>query len=92
MTGGIPIPGLASWLSDPSTGKETVVKVWIRYRRISGPPFGRPTSSTCAGTSWWAWGRCCFWLSGTRCPGFCDDACRRASGFFERPLLPAWQR
>jgi cytochrome d ubiquinol oxidase subunit I len=26
VTGGIPIPGLASWLSDPSTGKQTVVQ------------------------------------------------------------------
>jgi cytochrome bd ubiquinol oxidase subunit I len=26
VSGGIPIPGLASWLSDPSTGKATVVK------------------------------------------------------------------
>ena len=26
VTGGIPIPGLASWLSDPKTGKSTVVK------------------------------------------------------------------
>jgi cytochrome bd ubiquinol oxidase subunit I len=26
VTGGIPIPGLASWLSDPSTGKATVVQ------------------------------------------------------------------
>jgi cytochrome d ubiquinol oxidase subunit I len=26
VEGGIPIPGLASWLSDPSTGKNTVVK------------------------------------------------------------------
>jgi cytochrome d ubiquinol oxidase subunit I len=26
VQGGIPIPGLASWLSDPSTGKSTVVK------------------------------------------------------------------
>jgi cytochrome d ubiquinol oxidase subunit I len=26
VSGGIPIPGLASWLSDPSTGKSTVVK------------------------------------------------------------------
>jgi cytochrome d ubiquinol oxidase subunit I len=26
VTGGIPIPGLASWLSDPSTGKATVIK------------------------------------------------------------------
>jgi cytochrome d ubiquinol oxidase subunit I len=25
VTGGIPIPGLASWLSDPSTGKATVI-------------------------------------------------------------------
>ena len=26
VNGGVPIPGLASWLSDPSTGKSTVVK------------------------------------------------------------------
>ena len=26
MSGGIPIPGLASWLSNPSTGKSTVVQ------------------------------------------------------------------
>jgi cytochrome d ubiquinol oxidase subunit I len=26
VTGGLPIPGLASWLSDPSTGKSTVVQ------------------------------------------------------------------
>ena len=26
VTGGIPIPGLASWLSDPKTGKTTVVQ------------------------------------------------------------------
>jgi cytochrome d ubiquinol oxidase subunit I len=26
VTGGIPIPGLASWLSDPSTGKSTVIQ------------------------------------------------------------------
>jgi cytochrome d ubiquinol oxidase subunit I len=26
VSGGIPIPGLASWLSDPSTGKDTVVQ------------------------------------------------------------------
>jgi cytochrome d ubiquinol oxidase subunit I len=26
VTGGLPIPGLASWLSDPSTGKNTVVQ------------------------------------------------------------------
>ena len=26
MSGGIPIPGLASWLSDPSTGTKTVVQ------------------------------------------------------------------
>src|SRR3954451_12560642 len=25
VTGGIPIPGLASWLSDPATGKNTVI-------------------------------------------------------------------
>jgi hypothetical protein len=28
VSGGIPIPGLTSWLSDPSTGRATVVQVW----------------------------------------------------------------
>jgi cytochrome d ubiquinol oxidase subunit I len=38
--GGIPIPGLASWLSDPSTGKATVVK-----GLDSVPASDRPTTS-----------------------------------------------
>ncbi|WP_219635610.1 cytochrome ubiquinol oxidase subunit I [Nocardioides ungokensis] len=40
VQGGIPIPGLASWLSDPATGKSTVVK------GIDSVPAGdRPTVS-----------------------------------------------
>src|SRR3982751_2521110 len=38
VSGGIPIPGLASWLSDPSTGKATVVQ-----GLDSVPPDARPT-------------------------------------------------
>ena len=38
VTGGLPIPGLASWLSDPSTGKATVVQ-----GLDSVPPEDRPT-------------------------------------------------
>jgi cytochrome d ubiquinol oxidase subunit I len=38
VTGGLPIPGLASWLSDPSTGKATVVQ-----GLDSVPPDQRPT-------------------------------------------------
>jgi len=40
ISGGIPIPGLASWLSDPSTGKSTVVQ------GLNSVPTGdRPTIS-----------------------------------------------
>jgi cytochrome bd ubiquinol oxidase subunit I len=38
VTGGLPIPGLASWLSNPSTGKATVVQ-----GLDSVPPDDRPT-------------------------------------------------
>ena len=38
VVGGIPIPGLASWLSDPSTGRATVVQ-----GLDSMPPDQRPT-------------------------------------------------
>jgi cytochrome bd ubiquinol oxidase subunit I len=38
VSGGIPIPGLASWLSDPSTGRATVVQ-----GLDSVPPDQRPT-------------------------------------------------
>ncbi len=40
VTGGIPIPGLASWLSDPSTGKSTVIQGLDTV-----PPDERPTIS-----------------------------------------------
>ncbi|HEY7592946.1 MAG TPA: cytochrome ubiquinol oxidase subunit I [Actinophytocola sp.] len=38
VTGGVPIPGLASWLSDPSTGRATVIKGFDTV-----PPDERPT-------------------------------------------------
>ncbi|MGH8834298.1 MAG: cytochrome ubiquinol oxidase subunit I [Actinomycetes bacterium] len=40
VTGGIPIPGLASWLSDPSTGTSTVIQGLDTV-----PPDERPTIS-----------------------------------------------
>jgi cytochrome bd ubiquinol oxidase subunit I len=40
VTGGIPIPGLASWLSDPTDGSATVIK-----GLDSVPPDARPTLS-----------------------------------------------
>src|SRR5262249_60644452 len=40
VSGGFPIPGLASWLSDPSTGKNTVVQ-----GLDSVPASTRPTTS-----------------------------------------------
>jgi cytochrome d ubiquinol oxidase subunit I len=40
VSGGIPIPGLASWLSDPSTGKSTTVQGLDAF-----PADGRPTYS-----------------------------------------------
>jgi cytochrome d ubiquinol oxidase subunit I len=39
VQGGLPIPGLASWLSDPSTGKSTVIQ-----GLDSVPPNQRPTN------------------------------------------------
>ncbi|MEV6905128.1 cytochrome ubiquinol oxidase subunit I [Amycolatopsis sp. NPDC051372] len=38
VTGGIPIPGMASWLSDPSTGRATVIQGLDTV-----PPDARPT-------------------------------------------------
>jgi cytochrome bd ubiquinol oxidase subunit I len=39
ISGGIPIPGLASWLSDPSTGRDTVVQGLNSF-----PADARPTT------------------------------------------------
>ena len=60
VSGGIPIPGLASWLSDPSDGKSTVVAGPRRVpgRRAADDPRGR-TSCTSRGTSWSGSARCC---------------------------------
>ena len=65
VTGGIPIPGLASWLSDPSTGTlDRRAGAGHRARVATGPPSPRPTSCTSPGTSWSGSGRCCFLLVG----------------------------
>ena len=50
VSGGIPIPGLASWLSDPSTGKSTVVQGLdtVPADDAADDP-GRPTSSISLG-------------------------------------------
>ena len=61
VSGGIPIPGLASWLSDPSTGKHDRrrrASDTVPARRASRRS-ARPTSSTSPGTSWSASERCC---------------------------------
>ena len=59
VTGGIPIPGLASILSDPSTAPRRSSRVSTR----SPPTTGRPTTGqrrrTWPGTSWSVWARCC---------------------------------
>ena len=60
VCGGIPIPGLASWLSDPSTGTSTVIQgLDTRPRRPSGRRRPRSTPSTSRGTSWSASAPCC---------------------------------
>ena len=60
VTGGIPIPGLASWLSDPSTGTSTVIQgLDTRSPRTSGPRSPRSTPSTSPGTSWSGSAPCC---------------------------------
>ena len=90
VEGGIAIPGLASWLSDPSTG---------RGHRRPGPrqlPCRRQTdasrrsmSSISAGTSWSASAHCC---SCSRCGtgrrGSSDETCLEADGSCVRLPLP----
>ncbi|MCI0637211.1 MAG: cytochrome ubiquinol oxidase subunit I, partial [Actinobacteria bacterium] len=58
VNGGIPIPGLASWLSDPTTGTSTVIQGLNEFPRTSGPTPGRSTPSTSPGTSWSASAPC----------------------------------
>ena len=69
VSGGIPIPGLASILSDPTDGTATVVQgldtVPADRANRRSP---RSTPCTSPGTSWSAWARCCscsrrwYWL------------------------------
>ena len=67
VSGGIEIPGFASWLSDPSTARRRWCRAWTRCRPTSGRRTGRSTSSTWRGMSWSAWARSCSsWRSGTR--------------------------
>ncbi len=89
VEGGIPIPGLASWLSDPSTGRATVSRASTAF-----PADGRPTISQVnvvhlAGTSWSASARCC---SCSRCGtgrrGSSGETCPEADGSCVRPRSP----
>ena len=50
VTGGIQIPGLASWLSDPSTAPPPSSRASTRCRRRTARRSGRSTSSTWRGT------------------------------------------
>jgi cytochrome d ubiquinol oxidase subunit I len=50
VVGGVPIPGLASILSDPSTGKSTVVQGLNSVPGSDQPPPAMSTSSISAGT------------------------------------------
>src|SRR5215211_7972910 len=71
VEGGIAIPGLASWLSDPSTGRTTVVQ---------------GLDSISAGTSWSAWAHCCSCSrSGIGRRGSLDETCRAADGSCAAP-------
>ena len=81
VSGGIPIPGLASWLSDPSTGRSTVVQGLDTVPADEHRPCARSTSSISPGTSWSAWERCCSCCRcGTAPAGRSGAGCRRASG------------
>ena len=90
VVGGIPIPGLASWLSDPSTGRATVVQ-----GLDSVPADQRPTNREVnivhlAGTSWSASAHCCSCSrSGTGPRGSSDETCREAVGSSASLPLPA---
>ena len=50
VSGGLKIPGLASWLSDPSTGTSTVVQGLDSVPPEDRPRCGRSTPSTWPGT------------------------------------------
>ena len=83
VSGGIPIPGLASWLSDPEYRPPDVVQGWTRCPRTNDRPCVRSTSSISPGTSWWAWEHCCSCCPcGTAPAGRSGAGCRRAGGSF----------
>ena len=68
VSGGIEIPGLASWLSDPSTGPAPSSRASTRVPADERPTIRRSTPSTWRGTSWSGSARCCsssplwYWL------------------------------
>ncbi len=82
VAGGIPIPGLASWLSDPSDGHgHRRSRAWTRSRSTTGRPPARSTSAPGLGRH----GRARHAAvpavrSGTGRPGSSGDGCRRAGG------------
>ena len=94
VTGGIPIPGLASWLSDPSTGKATVVQ------GLDSVPAGRPADDPGdehrppgVGRHGRARHRCCSCCrSGTARAGSSAGGCPRAGGSCGPRRAPACWR
>ena len=93
VSGGIPIPGLASWLSDPSTGRSTVVQgldtvpADDRTDRPSGQH--RPSRLGRHGRAWEHCCSCC--PRGTASAGCSGAGCRRAGGSCgRRPPRVSW--
>ncbi len=90
VTGGIRIPGLASWLSDPSTGTGTVVQGLDTVPADERPTIRRSTRSTSRGTSWSGSAPCCSCSRpGTGCAGSSGATCPRASCSCASPPAPA---
>ena len=77
----------------PARAGQRSCRVWTPCRQTNGRLCGRPTSSICAGTSWWALGRCSSCCPcGTRCHGSSGAGCRRASGSSGRLPRPAYSQ
>ena len=92
VSGGIRIPGLASWLSDPSTAPAPSIQGLDTVPADERPTDSRrSTRSTSPGTSWSGSAPCCSCCrSGTGCAGCSAGTCPGASGSFASPRAPAW--
>ena len=91
VTGGIRIPGLASWLSDPSDRhRHGGPGPRHRARRRAADHLARSTPSTWRGTSWSGSAPCCSCCrSGTGCAGSSGATCPAASCSCASPRAPA---